>query len=155
MTHTSRLAPLAADWLDENVDSHGIYEVTILATLPEGITFEGDNLRAEGRACHLGTMTASALDNQQGAEKTGNPKGAYLDPKVAPDTRLFGGYWLASALDRLLTGEDAGAMYMGRGSSHRANVAHLRGCGEPVVLVTADGDLTLEGAAYLLGESLD
>ena len=153
MTHTSRLAPLAADWLDENVDSHGIYEVTILATLPEGITFEGDNLRAEGRACHLGTMTASALDNQQGAEKTGNPKGAYLDPKVAPDTRLFGGYWLASALDRLLTGEDAGAAYMGRGSSHRANVNHLRESG--VVLVTADGDLTLEGAAYLLGESLD
>lgn len=138
------LSLAAAEWLDTNVDSHGIYSVDILASLPEGIAYADGRLTAEGRTVRLGTMTAERLDHTQGAARTGNPKGAYLDPNVPLDEVVFAGYWLSSALDRLLTGEDAGSQYMGRGFAHRASVEHLRTAANEAL---ADAEITAEGRA--------
>ena len=130
---TTETETTVSTWLSTNIDSHGIYGTELLAELPAPVAYDPttDTLRSVGggRSVKLGALTAAEFDRRYGAVAHGDPKGAYLDPVVDPTLRMFGGYWLSSALDRLLTGEDAGAQYNGRGFAHRARVAHLAAAG--------------------------
>ncbi|MGV0984959.1 MAG: hypothetical protein ACOYB2_10420 [Limnohabitans sp.] len=109
------------------IDSHTIYATSVLATLPDGVGYivRSDLLTANGRTVRLGARTVEQVEQRESQARVG-PKGAEpFAPEVDRTQVVFGGYELSSALDRLLTGENAGGQFMGRGSAHRACVAHL------------------------------
>lgn len=109
------------------IGSHNIYATTILADLPPGVTYlRTDVLRTDdGRVVRLGARTVAQVEVFE-SQSVAGPKGAEpFDPDVSKMEVVFGGHELARALDLLLTGEDAGGRFFGRGSAHRASVAHL------------------------------
>lgn len=110
------------------IDSHEIYDVGVLDTLPAGVTYsrETDRLTVwNGRSAQLGARTLGTMEQREGALETGNPKGAFIDPAADRSLVCFAGYELSAKLDWLLTGENAGGKFFGRGSAHRACVKHL------------------------------
>lgn len=142
-----------ADWLDENIGSHDVYDTRVFEAdlectcdgLPKGVLYdaETDSLKidianlpvedmdllaiAKPQGIRLGTRSPEVMRVREGAVETQNPKGVYLEDDIDPALRLFGGHELSRVFDRLLTGENAGGRYMGRGSAHRASIRHLRG----------------------------
>lgn len=122
-------------WLAENIDSHGIYDVALLAELPEPVSYDlaTSTVRAKVgeafRTAKVWTQTLDDIDRTQGAVATGDIKGAYIDPAADRTVVAFSGYGLSATLDWLLTREDAGSQYNGRGFAYRANVEHLRAAG--------------------------
>lgn len=132
MVDTEVVTPSVSAWLSETVDSHGIYAVSLLSELPAPVTFDPgtSTLHAPERpAIRLYTRTMRTLLKAQGAFETGDAKGAYADEDTNLDEVVFGGYELSGALDRLLTGEDGGGAFMGRGSAHRARIRHIHDAG--------------------------
>lgn len=134
---TGRKASMTvSEWLNEEVGSHDIYGIELLADLPEPVKYDPgsdelqkvqDGFVVDRRQLH--STTAAEMEAREGAYTTGNPKGAFLDPDVKPEQRLFGGYSLSMRLDLLLTGADGGADKMGRGFRHRACITHLQEAG--------------------------
>lgn len=118
------------------IDSHTIYAVAVLVTLPEGISYDvaTDRLVTGGRqpgersrAIRLGARTVAQVEEFE-SQSVAGPKGAEpFAPDVKKSEVVFGGHELSAKLDLLLTGENAGGQFFGRGSAHRACVAHLAG----------------------------
>ena len=127
-----------SQWLSENIDSHGIYDVSILDDLPAPVRYvpETDMIErmSEGKSrpiarIALGGRPVRSMRQTSGAEETGDPKGAWLPRSIDESSIVFGGYALSSRLDTILTGEDAGVRFFGRGSAHRACITHLSAAG--------------------------
>jgi len=125
-----------SEWIQENIDSHGIYDTSVLDDLPEPVRYDSitDELIVDESTkvvtkLPLASVPAAQMRREQGALETGNPKGAFIDANVTASTRLVGGYQVSRTIDRLLTGEDGGVGYYGRGTAHRARIAHLANAG--------------------------
>lgn len=120
-----------SEWLSENIDSHTVYEVELLAELPEPVSYDPvtDKLSANGKSVTLFSRTAGDMLEREGAAQTGDPKGFYPGMAFDPNVRAVPGYGLSATLDMLLTGADGGATYMGRGTAHRARIAHIAAAG--------------------------
>lgn len=125
-------------WLAENVDSHTIYDPTLLGTLPDGVRCvtrkDAVVIEAEGydRQVQLMLVTLGGQAKMMAAD----PRGGDMVPGYDPDALSFVGYWLSAALAELFLGESPGASMIGRGSAFRADVAGLMRV-EPEVTVKA------------------
>lgn len=125
------LCRATGEWLAANVGSHEIYGIDLLEGLPKGLVYDSivDRVRVQKSGLsgiRLHTRMAAVMRATEGAVETHNPKGAYLNDDVPPDERVFVGFELSRVLDVLLTGSDAGSGYFGRGTAHRARIAHLQ-----------------------------
>lgn len=123
---------LISQWLRENVDSHGFHSVSLLGELPEPMKYDPqtDILTYPGKKpARLHSRTVREELERHGAFETGDPKGLVVYEDVDLEERGISGFALSATLDVMLTGEDAGGGFFGRGSAHRARVNHLEAKG--------------------------
>lgn len=115
-----------SEWLS-GLDSHTIYDTGLFDSMPDIVQYvkAQNELSANGKVVLSPARPVKTMRKKEGAFETRNPKGAYLDVNLDDSLMCFGGFELAAALDRLLTDENAGSQYFGRGTAFRANIKHL------------------------------
>ena len=118
-----------AEWLGENVDSHSVYDPVGLFSNLDGAKFvpkwnsDGPSavLQYGGLDLHVPVTTVGNVRAQMEAD----PRGGTMDPDWAKDSLAVAGHDISQSFDYQVTGSNGGGSFFGRGTAHRAAIAHL------------------------------